>query len=168
MFSVFWWMLFNSMFEVSAESKSEKSDHKVGKVGSLINSWEITNCSMHRTFTGKSLQLKLRSVCCHPPRNSPSSHYRPRGHTLVTHIPHPKLAHRRIEGVKVNHPRSSWVEILNISVTQHYPVVDSGKLTWGRELNLISVKIASSGKKPSLLRIRNALTGRKSVNCARQ
>ncbi|MBD1887685.1 hypothetical protein [Microcoleus vaginatus] len=24
---------------------------------------------------------------------------------LLTHIPHPQLAHRRIEGVKVNHPR---------------------------------------------------------------
>jgi hypothetical protein len=63
MFSVFWWMLFNSMFGRSAESKSEKSDHKVGKVGSLINLWELTKCSMHRTFTVKSLQLKLRSVC---------------------------------------------------------------------------------------------------------
>ena len=55
-------MLFNSIFGRSAESKSEKSDHKVGKVGSLINLWELTKCSMHRTFTGKSLQLKLRSV----------------------------------------------------------------------------------------------------------
>ena len=50
------------MFGRSAESKSEKSDHKVGKVGSLINLWELTKCGMHRTFTGKSLQLKLRSV----------------------------------------------------------------------------------------------------------
>ncbi|XZO04156.1 MAG: hypothetical protein ACM65L_10745 [Microcoleus sp.] len=24
---------------------------------------------------------------------------------VYTHIPHPQLAHRRVEGVKVNHPR---------------------------------------------------------------
>jgi len=48
---------------------------------------KITKYSMHKTFTVRSLQLKWRSVCCHPPpRNSPSSHYRPRGQTRVKQV----------------------------------------------------------------------------------
>ena len=27
------------------------------------------------------------------------------GKFIVAHIPHPQLAHRQIEGIKVNHPR---------------------------------------------------------------